>query len=259
MKNLVEVRKIGSLATVSIDRPERMNAVDLAAWRQLTTVFEAVNEDPDIRCVVLRGAGERSFAAGADITEFSLERSNAAQGALYDATMRRALEAVAACPHPVIAQIYGPCVGAGLELAAQCDLRLSSRSGRFGVPVGRIAVTMTLPELATVQRLIGPARMLEILLEARVFGADEALAMGLVHRVVDDAMLQEEVAATAARIMTNAPLVNRRHKAFVRRAMLETPFTADEETLAYDCLATDDHREGMAAFAEKRAARFTGR
>ena len=259
MKNLVRVERSGTVATVLIDRPDRLNAINLATWRQLAEVFTALGNDMAIRCVVLRGQGEKAFAAGADIGEFSETRANAAQAAAYDRCLREGLAAVAACPHPVIAQIYGACVGGGLELAAECDLRLSARSGRFGVPVGRIAVTMTLPELAAVQRLIGQAAMLEILLEARVFDAAEALAKGLVHRVVDDADLEAEVAATVGRILANAPLVNRRHKAFCRMAAAGGPFSAEAEALAHDCLASEDHAEGLAAFAEKRPARFTGR
>jgi enoyl-CoA hydratase/carnithine racemase len=258
MNNLIETRRTGPVVTVLLNRQDRLNALNQELWQQLAVLFEALNADGSLRGVVLRGAGEKAFAAGADISEFAEHRSTAAQATIYDAIMRRGLQAVADCPHPVIAQIYGPCVGAGLELAAQCDLRLSARSGRFGVPVGKISVVMTLPEMAGLQRLIGPARMLEILLEARVFAADEALAMGLVHRVVDDARLDEEVQATLGRIVANAPLVNRQHKAFVRRLQEAEPVTPQELALAHDCLATADFAEGMNAFFEKRSAQFKG-
>lgn len=260
-KNLVDIRRDGPVVTVLINRPERMNALNREAWRQLGSIFaDAINPDMEIRCVVVKGEGGRAFAAGADIAEFAEARADAAQAARYDTIMRDGLAMVAACPHPVIAQIVGPCVGGGLELAALCDLRISGRSGRFGVPVGKIAVTMTLPELAQVQRLIGSAAMMEILLEARVFDAAEALDKGLVHRVVEDEALEEEVAATVRRITANAPLVNRRHKALVRLADSRGagPFSEAEQALAYDCLATADHAEGMAAFAAKRPPRFTG-
>ncbi|HXP97278.1 MAG TPA: enoyl-CoA hydratase-related protein [Telmatospirillum sp.] len=258
MNNLIETRRAGPVVTVLLNRQDRLNALNQELWQQLAAVFEGLNADASLRGVVLRGVGEKAFAAGADIGEFAERRSNASQAAAYDDILRRGLQAVADCPHPVIAQIYGPCVGAGLELAAQCDLRLSARSGRFGVPVGKISVVMTLPEMAGLQRLIGPARMLEILLEARVFPADEALAIGLVHRVVDDARLEEEVQATLGRIVANAPLVNRQHKAFVRRLQEAELLTPQDLSQAHDCLETADFSEGMSAFLEKRPARFKG-
>lgn len=258
MNNLINVTRNEGVVTISINRENRLNALNLAAWQELAAVFEEVSADADLRCVVLRGLGRKAFAAGADISEFSSVRSDPAQAECYDAILRRGLSAVAGCPHPVIAQIYGPCVGAGLELAAQCDLRLAARSARFGVPVGKISVVMTLPELAGLQRLVGPARMLEILLEGRVYPADEALAMGLVHRVIEDDALEDEVQATLLRISANAPLVNRMHKTLVRRAGEGGSFSPADLAQAHECLTTRDFAEGMAAFSQKRPPRFIG-
>ncbi|HIJ39084.1 MAG TPA: enoyl-CoA hydratase/isomerase family protein [Rhodospirillaceae bacterium] len=246
------------IVTVVLNRPEKLNALNLDSWRQIDATFQSLNKDPAVRCVILRGAGTHAFAPGADISEFAALRADANQAPVYDGIMRGALATVAQCPYPVIAQIYGPCVGAGLELAAQCDLRLSARSGRFGVPVGKIGLTMGQPEIQAIQRLVGPARMLEILLEARVFDAAEALAMGLVHRICEDEALEEEVQATARRIVANAPLVNRWHKEFVRRLLDPTPLAEAELNRAYLCLATPDYAEGLAAFAAKRKPNFTG-
>jgi len=258
MTNVVEQRRDGAVVTVILNRPDKMNALNLPIWRGLAEVFEVLNADDGIRCVILRGAGEQAFAPGADITEFETLRANAQQARDYDAVMRRALALVAACPHPTIAQIYGPCVGGGLELAAQCDLRLSAASGKFGVPVGKISVVMGQPEIAGVMRLAGTARALEILLEARVFGPEEALAMNLIHRILPDEGLEAEVQATARRITANAPLVNRWHKEFVRRMHDNTPLSQAELDRAYDFLSTNDYQEGMAAFAEKRRPQFKG-
>jgi enoyl-CoA hydratase/carnithine racemase len=258
MTNVVEQRRDGAVVTVILNRPDKMNALNLPVWRGLAEVFEAINADDGIRCVILRGAGEQAFAPGADITEFETLRANAQQARDYDAVMRKALALVEACPHPTIAQIYGPCVGGGLELAAQCDLRLSATSGKFGVPVGKISVVMGQPEIAGVMRLAGTARALEILLEARVFGAEEALAMNLIHRILPDEGLEAEVQATARRITANAPLVNRWHKEFVRRMQNDAPLSQAELDRAYDFLSTNDYQEGMAAFAEKRRPQFKG-
>jgi len=164
MTKVVEVTRNGAVATVVLNRPDKMNALNLPVWQGLAEAFAEINADDGIRCVILRGAGEKAFAPGADITEFETVRSNAAQAAAYDAEMRKALGLVYDCPHSTIAQIYGPCVGGGLELAAQCDLRISGESGKFGVPVGKISVAMVQPEIEGIMRLCGPARALEILL-----------------------------------------------------------------------------------------------
>ncbi|HIJ64235.1 MAG TPA: enoyl-CoA hydratase/isomerase family protein [Rhodospirillaceae bacterium] len=258
MAGVVMTNGEGGLVSVALNRPEKLNAIDLDSWHALAEAFTALDGDAAVRCVILRGAGTQAFAPGADIGEFAALRADAAQAAAYDEVMRAALAAVAACRHPVIAQIHGPCVGAGLELAAQCDLRIAGRSARFGVPVGRISVVMGQPEIAALMRLAGPAAALEILLEARVFGAEEALALGLVNRIFDDQAVEAEVLATARRIAANAPLVNRWHKQFVRRLQDPTPLSAEELGRAYDFLATEDYREGMAAFAAKRPPVFRG-
>ena len=256
----IEVTRGGDgLVSVALNRPEKMNAIDLATWRALGETFAALENDGAVRCVILRGAGTQAFAPGADISEFESLRADAGQAAAYDRIMRAALAAVAECRHPTIAQIYGPCVGAGLELAAQCDLRIAGRSARFGVPVGRISVVMGQPEIAALMRLAGPAAALEILLEARVFPAEEAKALGLLNRVVDDEAVEKEVQETARRIAANAPLVNRWHKQFVRRLQSAVPLSDDDLAQAYDFLVTDDYREGMAAFAAKRKPVFQGR
>lgn len=247
------------VATVALNRPEKLNAIDLASWRVLGEAFAALDADQRIRCVILRGHGTQAFAPGADIGEFDSLRADAAQAESYDRIMRAALAAVAGCRHPTIAQIYGPCVGAGLELAAQCDLRIAGRSSRFGVPVGRISVVMGQPEIAALIRLAGPAAALEILLEARIYGAEEALAMGLLNRILDDDAVEAEVQATARRIAANAPLVNRWHKEFIRRLQDPAPLSDGELRRAYDFLSTGDYREGMAAFAGKRKPQFKGR
>lgn len=259
MPNVVERRRDDAIETVIVNRPDKMNALNLSVWHGLSEAFEAVNADETVRCVILRGAGEQAFAPGADITEFDTLRADAAQARDYDAAMRKALALVADCPHPTIAQIYGPCVGGGLELAAQCDLRFSAASGRFGVPVGKISVVMGQPEIAGIMRLAGAARTLEILLEARVFGAAEAMSMNLIHRILPDVELDAEVQAAARRIAANAPLVNRWHKRFVRRMLDAAPLSEAELAEAYDVLSTEDYKEGMAAFAEKRPPRFQGR
>src|SRR6185295_3805441 len=142
---------------------------------------------------VLRGAGRDAFAAGADIDEFEHARANAEQGKRYHRDLvHGALEAVANCRHPTVAMIHGPCVGGGMEIACMCDLRISGRSGRFGVPINRLGFAIGLDELAALLPVTGRAAALEILVEGRVWDAGEALAKGLLTRVVADDDLERE-------------------------------------------------------------------
>lgn len=259
MADEILLQRDGALATVLLNRPDRMNALNLAMWRGLDDAFQRLAGDSGVRCVVLRGAGAQAFAPGADISEFDSDRATPDQAKAYDAVMRAALARVRGCPHPTVAVIQGPCVGGGLELAAMCDLRLSGESGKFGVPVSRISVVMAPPEIAAIQRLVGPARMLEILLEARIIDAREAERWGLVNRVVADDALEAEVAATVKRITAGAPLVNGWHKRFVRGIAEGGDTTPEELDEAYAFLLTADYREGLAAFKDKRRPNFEGR
>jgi enoyl-CoA hydratase/carnithine racemase len=173
--------------------------------------------------------------------------------------MHRTASALAACRHPNDAQVHGISLGGGLEIAALCDLRICGAGSRFGAPIKNLGLVMAYPEMAPLVRLAGPAVALEILLEGRVFDAQEALAKGLVTRVVPDDRVTAEVAATVARIADGAPLVARWHKKFARRLADPRPITADEHDEAFDCFDTEDFREGYAAFLAKRKPQFKGK
>jgi len=259
MSDLIQVSRDGAVATVALNRPDRMNALNLPLWQGLAETFEALGGDPAVGAIILRGAGTRAFAPGADIDEFDSLRATPAQAKDYDLVLRRALTAVKSCPKPVVALIFGPCVGGGLELACCCDIRISARSGRFGAPINKISVVMAYPEVAAIRRVAGPAVAAEILLEARVFDADEAMAKGLLTRVVDDEAAEAEAAATARRIASGAPLVNRWHKAILSRLDDPTPISQAELDECYAFLDTADYREGLAAFRDKRKPVFQGK
>ena len=257
----VLVGRDGTIATVTLSNPDKLNALTVSMWQELARAMDVLSADERLRCIVLRGAGSEAFAAGADIAEFATARDNAGQGKVYHRQyVHGALKAVGESRHPTVAMIHGPCVGGGLEIACMCDLRIAGRSGRFGVPISRLGFAIAYDELAAVLPLTGRAVAMEILLEGRIWEAREALGKGLLTRVVDDARLEEEAYAAARRIADGAPLVNRWHKRFVRRLVPQpAPLTEAEIEDNFAYFATEDYRIGMRAFAEKQKPRFKGR
>ncbi|MGE5171692.1 MAG: enoyl-CoA hydratase/isomerase family protein [Rudaea sp.] len=255
---IVVVRE-GHVATVTLNRPAKLNALTRAMWQRLGEAFEALSADRGLRCIVVRGAGERAFSPGNDIGEFARERSNKVQARAYGAVMHATAHRLSACPIPMVAEIHGICVGGGLEIAALCDLRICGTSSRFGAPIKNLGLVMAYPEMAPLVRLVGPAVALEILLEGRIFHAVEAKEKGLVTRVVPDEQVTAEAAATAARIAEGAPLVARWHKKFARRLADPAPLSAQEADECFDCFDTDDFRIGYAAFLAKQKPDFKGR
>jgi len=247
------------IATITLNNPEKMNAMDHGMWQGLAEIFARTSADDELRCVVLRGAGGKAFSAGADIEEFTRLRSNSAQARTYAKVTGDAMQAVRKSKHPTLAVIEGACVGGGLEIASVCDMRICGASSRFGVPVNKLGLVMSYGELAGLVDLVGGPTALEIVLEGRVFDAQEALAKGLVNRVVDDAEVLAQGEATARRIANGAPLVARWHKAFVRRLAQPAPVTPQEADEAYACFDTEDFRIGFQAFLTKTKPNFTGR
>ena len=248
-----------AIATVVLNRPEKLNALTRPMWKRLGEVFTELSADDRIRCIVLRGAGTKAFAPGNDIAEFAAERSNVEQARGYGEDMRRTIEAIDACRHPVVAQIHGICVGGGLEIAGLADIRICGTSSRFGVPINRLGLVMAYAEIKSLIALAGEATALEILLEGRVFDAAEALHKGLVTRVVADDQVEAEARATAQRIADGAPLVARWHKRFARRLRDTTPLTAAEYDEGFQCFGTEDFRTGYQAFLAKAKPGFQGR
>jgi enoyl-CoA hydratase/carnithine racemase len=249
----------GHIATVTLNRPEKLNAMTKPMWRRLGDVIEELAGDDDLRCIVLRGAGGKAFSPGNDISEFETDRSNSKQAKAYGAILHRTLTALKSCRHPTVALIEGICVGGGLEIAGLCDLRICGESSRFGVPIKRLGLVMAYPEIDALQRLVGRSTTLEILLEGRVFGAEEAKEKGLVTRIVPDDKVEAEAYAAARRIAEGAPLVARWHKKFLDR--LEDPAHLTEAELdeGYACYDTEDFDIGYRSFLEKTRPDFKGR
>ncbi len=211
-----------------------------------------------LRCVILRGANGH-FAAGADLAEFRDHRWTKDQAMRYGETMVTALFAIRDCRHPTLAAIDGNCIGAGLELAAMCDLRLTTTAARFGIPIQKIGVTMPYPELSALVTLLGRPTMLELLLEGGIHSADWALAKGLVTRLCDKDSLDRDITELAHKIAAGSPVSHRNHKAMIRRCQEPAAITQAEIDRAYAACETADYQEGIRAFLAKRRPGFTGR
>lgn len=260
MPGRINTAREHDIALITLDNPDKLNAVDSSMWQALKLAMEAVNAEPELRCVVLAGAGDKAFAAGGDIEEFLTVRATVDQALHYhDDLVAAALDAIRNCPIPTVAAIRGACVGGGLEIAGCCDIRIAGNSARFGAPINRLGFSMYPGEMAGLLDLVGPTVLLEILLEGRILDSAEALAKGLLTRVVDDDQLVQEARETARRIAAGAPLVARWHKQWVHRLSNRGPLSDDEKRAAFDFLQTDDYREGLSAFLEKRHPQFRGR
>ena len=259
MSEIVLVERDGAITTVTLNRPEKLNALTRSMWQVLGDTIQQLSADDTLRCILVRGAGEKAFSPGNDISEFATERSNKEQARSYGRVMHATARAFESCRHPLVAEIHGICVGGGLEIAALCDLRICGSSSRFGAPIKNLGLVMAYPEMAPLVRLVGSSIALEILLEGRIFDAAEAREKGLVTRVVPDHEVSAEARASVQRIADGAPLVARWHKKFARRLTDARPLTEAEYDECFDCFDSEDFRIGYAAFLAKRKPGFVGR
>ncbi|MGS1010362.1 enoyl-CoA hydratase/isomerase family protein [Achromobacter anxifer] len=254
----VLLEREGDLARVTLSHPGRLNAITVGMWHELRDVFGRIAQDDAVRCVIVRGEGG-NFAAGADIREFPAQRGDMAGVQRYHReVLAPALQAVALCPHPVVAQIEGVCVGGGLEIASQCDLRIAGESARFGVPINRLGFPMAPDEMSGLLALVGRAATLAILLEGRVFGAAEARELGLLTRIVADDQVADAARRSAERIAAGAPLAARINKRLSRRLAAGGALTEDEYQDYFSYADSRDHQEGVRAFLAGVDPSFSG-
>lgn len=257
-KDILYLKRDGAIATIVINNPEKRNALNLEAWRLLGEISAELEADDDVRCVLVTGEGDH-FAAGADISEFPAIRNNAAQAIAYGDIVAVSLERFMNLKHPTVAVIRGACTGGGLEIACCCDLRIAAEGSRYGVPINRLGHAFAYPEMAAALCAVPATVVLELLLEGRILEAEEALAKGLITRLVPAADLDKEVEATVKRIATGAPLANRMSKKILRRLQKPEPITRAELEAAYAPCDSEDYREGVRAFMAKEKAVFKGR
>jgi enoyl-CoA hydratase len=261
MPDRMLAEKDGTIGWMIFDHPERRNAVTQTMWLQIGEILEDFGKDEAIRVVVLKGAGDKAFVSGADISQFGQQRRNAAEVATSNRLTEAARQALATFPKPTIAMIQGYCLGGGLAIALTCDLRLASEDSTFGIPAARLGVGYAAQSVALLQTLVGPAYTREILYTGRRFSADEAWHMGLINRLLPRAELAPYVQDYAAMIGANAPLTVRAAKLAsteLLKAEAERDLAIVQRAVAA-CFDSADYHEGRTAFLEKRPPVFTGR
>lgn len=254
---LYEVRDGVGFAT--LNRPQARNALTFPMYERLASLCGEIAADDGVRALVVTGAGDRAFAAGTDISQFRDFRT--AEDALaYEARVDRVLSAIEACPKPTIAAVAGACTGGGAAIAAVCDMRLGTADARIGFPIAKtLGNCLSMANYARLAALVGPARVIDLVYTARLVGAEEARAIGLLSEVLPDhAALQARAAELARTLAGHAPLTLRATKEAMRRLRLAARGVEGDDLVAM-CFTSADFREGVESFLARRSARWTGR
>jgi enoyl-CoA hydratase/carnithine racemase len=256
----IGLERDGAIGWITIDHPARHNALTAAMWRSLPALVGQAEADDAIRVIVLRGAGDKAFSAGADISEFDTARDGGAASG-YDALNHAAFDAVAGAGKPVIAMIQGFCLGGGLALALCCDLRVAAEGAQFSIPPAKLGLGYHPLWIKPLLACVSPASAKELLFTAERFGAETARSMGLINRLFPADALEAGVRALALTIAGNAPLTIHAAKRTIDAfaADLAAQRVRELEELVAQCFASEDYAEGRRAFREKRKPEFKGR
>ena len=255
------LEKRGAVGWIVFNQPARRNAINGAMWRGIPEAMQQFDADPAVRCVAFRGAGTEAFAAGADISEFEKNRTQRSAVAAYDKLLDRVLHSIQDSRKPSLAMIHGYCIGGGLEIALACDLRYSGESGQFGIPAAKLGLAYNIEGHKRLLETVGHARAREIMFLGRRYSAAEALAMGMVEKVVPDRELESFVSGVTATLSENAPLAIANSKTIIEE-FVKASGAPDRKKMAAAiarCAKSSDYQEGRKAFMEKRKPRFTGK
>lgn len=255
------VEKQGPIGWIIFNNPARRNAVSLDMWEAIPQALDRFEADAAIRAIVLAGAGDKAFVSGADISQFDQARADSAGVQRYEEIAEGAQQRLQQCERPVLAMIRGFCLGGGMNIALACDLRIAADDARLGIPAARLGLAYRASSTKNLVDTVGPASAREVLLTGRQFNAEEALAMGLVNRVVPAAALQNAVLDYCGMFADNAPLTMRAAKRIIRELLTSHADFDAAACRAYvqECFESADYAEGRRAFKEKRRPNFSGK
>jgi enoyl-CoA hydratase len=252
-------KKEGALGWIVFNNPDRRNAMSIDMWEAIPAVLQDFENDANIRVVVLAGAGDKAFISGADISQFEKQRSSKEAVQRYEDISEAAQAKLAGLEKPLLAMIRGYCLGAGVNVANSCDLRIAADDARFGIPAGKMGLGYRATSMKSLVDTVGAPFAREIMLTARQFTAAEALQMGLVHKVIEKERLEEFVREYAHTIAANAPLTLRAAKRTIREVSKRDYDVERCKSWVRECFESEDYAEGRRAFMEKRKPQFKGK
>ena len=257
----IVAEKQGPIGWLTFNNPARRNAVSIDMWEAIPKALDRFEQDPEVRVIVLKGEGDKAFVSGADVSQYEKQRSSAEGIQHYEEIAGRVAERLQSCDKVIIAMIRGYCLGAGVNIALCCDLRIAAEDAKLGIPAAKLGLGYRAASLKNLIDTVGPAYAREVLITGRQFSAEEAKTMGLVHRVAPVAELEALTLEYCATISGNAPLTIRASKRIVRE-LLKSGAAIDAEAcaaLVKQCFDSQDYIEGRRAFMEKRKPVFQGK